>query len=341
MDVDTQTSEARKVPELWFEDGNLVIQAGNSLYRVYRGFLATHSVVFADMLGLPQPADSELVDGCPFVRIPDLEAEVTPFFKAMFVPDFFMPFPASTDSDAVVGCLRLSHKYGVDYLHRRALVHFASGYPTTLHELDSTIMDLGYNAHPPDLKKQSWRYPDDPAFKIRAIQVARQVDATWILPWAFYALSVTYPQLGTAIFHGTTYKGVHTELSLQDQASFLTGHDVQRTATSVNVLQCLSYPFAIEGCLDPTQCIIERTYAIERSRGLIRDYPSSALYFWDSAEWDRLEDDLCPRCGGFLREMHYGARNIFWNELPEMYDLPPWRDLEKMKATAIGAEVSS
>lgn len=87
MDVDNQPLEPQRVQELWFEDGNIVIQAGNSLYRVYRGVLATHSSVFKDMLSFPQPPDSELVEGCPIVRLPDSDREVTPFLKALFDPE--------------------------------------------------------------------------------------------------------------------------------------------------------------------------------------------------------------------------------------------------------------
>lgn len=41
-----QTNKPQRVQDLWFEDGNLVIQTGNSQYRVYRGLLATCSGVF-------------------------------------------------------------------------------------------------------------------------------------------------------------------------------------------------------------------------------------------------------------------------------------------------------
>ncbi|KAF8209359.1 hypothetical protein K438DRAFT_2062479 [Mycena galopus ATCC 62051] len=118
--------------EVWFVDGNLIVQAGNIQYRVYRGFLATYSKVFEDMLSLPQPPDAQLAEGCPFVKLPDPEFEVTPFLRAIFQPDFFIPFPARTEFDTIVGYLHLSHKYGVDHLLRRALVHFSSRYPSEL-----------------------------------------------------------------------------------------------------------------------------------------------------------------------------------------------------------------
>ncbi|KAJ7113309.1 hypothetical protein C8R43DRAFT_903314, partial [Mycena crocata] len=103
---------------LWFDDGNLVIQAGNSQFRVYRGFLAARSPVVRDMLSFPQPPDAELVEGCPLLCLPDPSSEVTVFFEGC-IPSF----PARTEFDTVVGCLHLSHKYVLDSLRRGALIH--------------------------------------------------------------------------------------------------------------------------------------------------------------------------------------------------------------------------
>jgi hypothetical protein len=91
-----------------------------------------------------------------------------------------MAYPAPTDFDTIVGCLRLSHKYEVDYLRRRALVHFSSGHCTTLaaeDASDSEVLTLGW---------QSWGRRNKPAsFPILAIRLAREVDALWTLPTRF------------------------------------------------------------------------------------------------------------------------------------------------------------
>lgn len=39
--------------EFWFEDGNIVLIARDVEFRVYKGILAKHSPVFADMFSLP------------------------------------------------------------------------------------------------------------------------------------------------------------------------------------------------------------------------------------------------------------------------------------------------
>ena len=47
--------------EFWFDDGNIILIAGNPQFRVYQGPLIRHSPVFRDMLSLVQP---EVETGC-------------------------------------------------------------------------------------------------------------------------------------------------------------------------------------------------------------------------------------------------------------------------------------
>ncbi|KAJ7119097.1 hypothetical protein C8R44DRAFT_878604 [Mycena epipterygia] len=318
MEIDTvpPASKPQRVQELWFEDGNLVIQAGNSQFRVYRG-----------------APDSELVDGCPSVRLPDPATEVTVFLKAIFDPDFFVPFTATTTFDSIVGCLRLSHKYGVDYLRRRALIHLSSGHSTSLSEWDS----IEYEANNPNRlpsEIMSWPHPDTPNFRLSVIQLAREVDALWILPIAFYRLSFAFNMIGSEIFQGAAYNGLPVSLSRQDQDSFVKGHTLQITSTNADILQFLSYPRSadIDGCESPARCDGERLEAIESSRELIRRLPSIPLDIWD---WDMLQD-VCPACLAVLEDAHEHARQAFWDKLPGIYALPSWEELDRMKITAMG-----
>ncbi|KAJ7753185.1 hypothetical protein B0H16DRAFT_1544754 [Mycena metata] len=68
---------------LWFEDCGLIIQAETTLFRISRDFLAMRSPVFADMLSMPTPKDAEMIEGCPFVRLPDAAQDITYFLKAL------------------------------------------------------------------------------------------------------------------------------------------------------------------------------------------------------------------------------------------------------------------
>ena len=51
-------------------DANLVIRSSDLVdFRVHKGVLAMVSPLFKDTFSLPQPNDSEVVDGLPMIRI--------------------------------------------------------------------------------------------------------------------------------------------------------------------------------------------------------------------------------------------------------------------------------
>lgn len=66
--------------DIWFDDGNIILQAGGHQFRVYRGLLARHSPVFKDMFAIPQPAGNSSptaqADNCPIIHLADSADDV-------------------------------------------------------------------------------------------------------------------------------------------------------------------------------------------------------------------------------------------------------------------------
>ena len=78
-----------KVEDLWFKDGNLVIQsADNHCFKVYSGILERYSSVFSDLI----TQSTEIFDGVRLIRIDenyeDMEILLAVFFEPKFV--FFL-----------------------------------------------------------------------------------------------------------------------------------------------------------------------------------------------------------------------------------------------------------
>lgn len=70
--------------ELWFDDGNTVLQAENTQFKVHRGVLSKHSPIFADLFRVPQPTNEPTVDGCPVVQLPDSADDVTHILAVLY-----------------------------------------------------------------------------------------------------------------------------------------------------------------------------------------------------------------------------------------------------------------
>lgn len=80
---DTNTTPKRSAP--WYDDGNIVLEAELTQFRVYRGILCESSEVFKDLFSVPQPPSAEvLVDGCPVVHLSDSADDLQHVLKALY-----------------------------------------------------------------------------------------------------------------------------------------------------------------------------------------------------------------------------------------------------------------
>lgn len=83
--VHAGSDETTRTEDLWFHDGNLILKAENTLFRVYSGFLAARSSVFRDMFSFPPPEEGNAkLDGCHIVVLYDSAEDLTYFLRAIF-----------------------------------------------------------------------------------------------------------------------------------------------------------------------------------------------------------------------------------------------------------------
>ena len=57
--------------EPYFDDGNIILQAGSTHFKVYRGILSAHSEVFRAMFTIPQPANEVISNECSIMHLSD------------------------------------------------------------------------------------------------------------------------------------------------------------------------------------------------------------------------------------------------------------------------------
>ncbi|KAJ7745188.1 hypothetical protein DFH07DRAFT_942882 [Mycena maculata] len=302
----------RRIDGLWFKDGTLILVAGTSLFRVYGGLLAEQSPVFHDMLDFPQPADGEVIDGCPVVHLADDEDDLRCFLKALFDIEFFEPAPAKTTFEILAGIIRLSTKYQVDVLRRRALSHFASIVSFTAAEYRSNSSESW------DIPKQEW---------IRVVVLAREMSIDWILPIALYRVAGNCTP--TELLDGIDVNGgVHAELAHQDKIACLEQSLVIRTTASAEILDFLWNPLSIPGCSDKAECTRRRIQA----RKLVEDARKNRIFpvkIWPTSNWAVFS--VCKSCMGVMKADHQQALETFWDGLPQRFGLPDWDALKQMK----------
>ncbi|KAF8963451.1 hypothetical protein BDZ97DRAFT_1661674 [Flammula alnicola] len=192
--VDAETGvEVQRHADLWFDDGSVICRAENTLFCVHMSQLARHSLVFHDMVMLSHPETSRVESTMlvhegkttasrrvPVVYLYDSAEDVGNLLTALYDgPNF-----GNNDDDdfrAVSGILRLSTKYLIDSLRAKALAHLSIAWPSDLKTWDAREdLSRGY-----EIEGRTHRYPHP----FSVISLAREVNAPYLLPSAFYELS--------------------------------------------------------------------------------------------------------------------------------------------------------
>ncbi|KAJ6572756.1 hypothetical protein DFH09DRAFT_916393, partial [Mycena vulgaris] len=296
------------VDDLWFADQGLVLRAGNRLFRVSGSILAARSSVFRDMMSIPQPESQPLIDGCPVVVLHDSAADAEYFLRAIFDSSFFERPPAPTRFSIVAGVLRLSTKYDVEYLRRRALLHLSAALPGSLEENDTMLTP-------------SHRTFDDPGCDFPCLLLAHGLGLTWALPAAMYAVSCR--AVGT-IIDGIQFDGAHVQLHPSLQRACLIARSTLAVAQTHDILSFLRSP-PIAACLLLGTCDQYRHSMFEQITTTKLVQPFGFIH-------PAYQEDLCDPCYVAANAEHRAARQKLWDSLPEIFELPPWEELTAARA---------
>ncbi|KAJ6546873.1 hypothetical protein B0H19DRAFT_1162841 [Mycena capillaripes] len=310
--------EPKRVIDLWFEDGNIVIQAEDYQFCLFRSFLTTKSPIFQDTFSIPQPDDAERINGCPVVRIYDSATDAAHFFKAIFDTETFLPAPAPTTFEKVAAILRLSTKYEVEHLRKRALEHLSTGYPTSLAQWRTLEGSLPHAT-----------FPVLPSDALATINLAREVACPWVLPTAFYEYcKCTVP---AEIFRGTTQEGVLLSLSDPDKQLCLEARERQQAGKDV---ESFLTTLPLEACTDSSACLRSRVVWMRYLNKLRQDgFWMDPTETWE--HWGFFAEHVCEPCLFSCQMKYEDARQAVWLSIPAMFNLPGWAELEAERKSAL------
>lgn len=86
--VDAPLGSLKHDPDLWFEDGSIIVIAENTGFRVHKLLLSHLSPVFRDVFTVPQPVavDSGLsiVENVPVIRVSDSVYDIKCLLRAIY-----------------------------------------------------------------------------------------------------------------------------------------------------------------------------------------------------------------------------------------------------------------
>ncbi|KAI0342980.1 hypothetical protein BDW22DRAFT_1356532 [Trametopsis cervina] len=138
----TQIQTPTRHPTLFFDDGNLMVVAENTMYQVHRSVLARKSALFKDLLSLPQPDTEEKVEGLPVVRLLESSTNASMLIDTIYNGEKYRWKEEEPPAwPTVHRLLVVGTKYQMDDLREEAIQHLHRRYPKKIVDWDETCTD--------------------------------------------------------------------------------------------------------------------------------------------------------------------------------------------------------
>ncbi|KAJ7234395.1 hypothetical protein C8J57DRAFT_1729056 [Mycena rebaudengoi] len=294
-------AETIRSTDFWFEDGTVILQAGYTLYRLYRGFLPSRSTVFRDMFSIPQPVVGLFygVDGCPVIQVHDTAKDFGRFLKALHQCGSYKSCPVSSFPE-LSSVLRLSDKYDVQTLRDSMLSILAELYPSTLERWHERSSPAGY------------RVLDD---HIAVLNLARKMNILAVLPGVMY--EICGARFSSFADDGANAARIHNAADRKQCAAAIP----KLALTRRQPLGFLMRVYKISGCRDQAKCDAERL------RWLSEDLQAGGHFdpLSEDFEWDEL--GVCVACKAAGKEEYEDDCETLWGDLPGIFGLPGWHKL--------------
>ncbi|KAI0632736.1 hypothetical protein C8Q77DRAFT_1196281 [Trametes polyzona] len=300
--------------EFWFEDGNLILIAGDVEFKVYKGPLVANSPVFRDMFSLPQPLYTDEAesgsrsqctsDAYALVHVvADHPQDLKQLLRALVPGSTPWVAPVDPPFDAISACIRLGHKYKVECVVQQSLNYLKKYFVETY-------------------QRWSGNAPLRPPFfqdvhSIGVVNLARMMDADILLPTAL--MNCCMLDDGDFVNGFIREDGVAETLSPEDIGRCFIGRANLMRANTLAILNILDQTLA-EGCTRPDVCATVLRRLVDELRA--HEDVVCSLYwyqYWvdyiDCGDNDR---QLCPACYQMLFERGTQQHRDIWNRLPEM-----------------------
>ncbi|CCM04494.1 uncharacterized protein FIBRA_06674 [Fibroporia radiculosa] len=328
-------------PTLYFDDGNIILSCGSTLFRVHRSILSKHSSVFRTMLDPEVDVKREYMRGFVHVALDDTKDDIEALLNVIY-NGLRIDFPELTVENFTVlsGIFRMSSKYKIDRPRTDIIDRIQQEWPCLLEQHDakyeafrkryeqtsSHISQGGQLVPNPhyDFAVAAAAGEDIVVHPASVIALLREggCNTPSILAPLFYALSCdTWQFGGPAVGHHIA------PLALTDIERFIVGLERLRATHAAYAVQ--GPTFGIPASHVPVCSPGIRSYWAEVSKALLQRTTGSRRPIEDWKDVIAIANQeggftaygVCPECSAAAIRNMKSIRQQLWRQLPTFFQL--------------------
>ncbi|EIW56857.1 uncharacterized protein TRAVEDRAFT_127869 [Trametes versicolor FP-101664 SS1] len=299
----------------WFEDGNVILVAGDTRFRVYQGLLAAQSSVLAHIFSstsqlVNTPTSEEIISGlgdpCLVVRLSDSPEDLRHMLR-LFMPSALLATGPSFEF--VSACIRLGLKYEIKQIYDTALAILKNRYTDNIDHWDS-------------LSNRGSQTGFDDIHAIGVVNLARLIGDSSMLPVALWQCC----RLGSDLVHGLAREdGTRENLTLDDLGLCFAAQE-RLIKAGVRARLRVFAPTVSEKCQNATKCkevFVKALRSLEKKADIIAGTDPFVPYTRISLEGVL---GLCSTCSSEVKARDQKERRAVWNRLPALLgiEVPGW-----------------
>ncbi|KAH0589639.1 hypothetical protein H2248_005368 [Termitomyces sp. 'cryptogamus'] len=322
--------------DLCFNDGNLAVLTGLNYFLVHQGLLCRHSPPLSRMIETLESQQTRYIEGRLVLELSEPSNDVYYFLLALYDGISTLKYDVS-DFGVMSAVLLLATKYEVKYLRMGILGSLSLIWPRhlSLWEAREARATNAVGVYEP---RKSITHP------ILIINLARAVNASELLPAAFYDLSRSSPSACAAGYTCPSTFTTH-QLSDADLLSLLRGKEHSSRFLSTFIVKELEGREPSMSCIHRMELDVARrricqaafeaiTFEILRDiNGPTCQRSSDPLFAILDAELMQTREDPLGRLNSALRACEFcrsefgaavdAAREDFWQALPTWFGIDP------------------
>ncbi|TBU41577.1 hypothetical protein BD309DRAFT_868029 [Dichomitus squalens] len=289
--------EPTRDPDFWFEDGNIVIIADETQFRVHRSILCRHSDVLADRLGFNDRRRDTSYDSCAVVRILDSAKSFKGLLRLLYPGPSEILRQVSSDR-ILAGSTHITHQYILGLL--------PASFDEWMNREERAIQ--GTRSTQPS-----------PRDMIKMINALRDIQGDDLMPIALYLCCQLSPK--TLLSENRRSDGTVEKLSSKDVELCLALRE-----DMVKESACMAMRLFTEPPYPRCKCrkVVEETF-MDIVNGKFEDIPRTDPLgpYWrrhiDESERDeKMHRRICSTCAQSLRDREVEQRRELWDELPRL-----------------------